>query len=253
MKTNEHDYYSELANWSFEDIDYISEVFIDWIYEDEIKKRVNENTRILDLGTAAGEKVLKKFPDCAEILGTDFSNEMIETANKNLLQSGRKNISFRVMDNLKMDTPDDYFDLVTARHTIIDPVQIYKTLREGGQLIIRGVDKLDCWSLKRMFGRGQAYHDIKPISLIDYEAIMDAGFKEVELIPLHVIEYYKTKEDLYALLVKTPILDEFSEESFNEYERKPIEKEIFEKYVEQNTTKKGIRLIRRYYGIIGKK
>ena len=253
MKTNEHDYYSELANWSFEDIDYTSEVFTNWIYEDEIKKHVNENTRILDLGTAAGEKVLKKFPNCAEILGTDFSSEMIESANKNLLKSGRKNISFRVMDNLKMDTPDNYFDLVTARHTIIDPVQIYKTLREGGQLIIRGVDKLDCWSLKRMFGRGQAYHDIKPISLIDYEAIMDAGFKDVELIPLHVIEYYKTKEDLYALLVKTPILDEFSEESFNEYERKPIEKEIFEKYVEQNTTKKSIRLIRRYYGIIGKK
>ena len=103
MKTNEHDYYNELANWSFEDINYTSEVFTDWIYEDEIKKRVNENTRILDLGTAAGEKVLKKFPDCAEILGTDFSNEMIKTANKNLLQSGRKNISFRVMDNLKMD------------------------------------------------------------------------------------------------------------------------------------------------------
>lgn len=253
MKTNEHDYYSELANWSFEDIDYTSEVFTNWIYEDEIKKLVNEHTKILDLGTAAGEKVLKKFPNCAEILGTDFSNEMIKTANKNLLQSGRKNISFRVMDNLKMDTPDDYFDLVTARHTVIDPVQIYKTLKEGGQLIIRGVDKLDCWSLKRMFGRGQAYHDVKPISLIDYEAILDAGFKDVELIPLHVIEYYKTKEDLYALLVKTPILDEFSEESLNEYERKSIEKEIFEKYVEQNTTKKGIKLIRRYYGIIGKK
>lgn len=253
MKTNEHDYYSELANWSFEDIDYTSEVFTNWIYEDEIKKLVNEHTKILDLGTAAGEKVLKKFPNCAEILGTDFSNEMIKTANKNLLQSGRKNISFRVMDNLKMDTPDNYFDLVTARHTVIDPVQIYKTLKEGGQLIIRGVDKLDCWSLKRMFGRGQAYHDVKPISLIDYEAILDAGFKDVELIPLHVIEYYKTKEDLYALLVKTPILDEFSEESLNEYERKPIEKEIFEKYVEQNTTKKGIKLIRRYYGIIGKK
>ena len=226
MQTIEHDYYNELANWSFEDINYTSEVFTDWVYEDEIKKHVNENTRILDLGTAAGEKVLKRFPNCAEILGTDFSDEMIKAANKNLLKSGRKNISFRVMDNLKMDTPDDYFDLVTARHTVIDPVQIYKTLKKGGQLIVRGVDKLDCWSLKRMFGRGQAYHDVKPISLIDYEAIMDAGFKDVELIPLHVIEYYKTKEDLYGLLVKTPILDEFSEESSNEYERKPIEKEI---------------------------
>ena len=46
MKTNEHDYYSELANWSFEDIDYTSEVFTDWIYEDEIKKHVNEQKSI---------------------------------------------------------------------------------------------------------------------------------------------------------------------------------------------------------------
>lgn len=81
MKTNEHDYYSELANWSFENIDYISEVFTNWIYEEEIEKCTNENSRILDLGTAAGEKVLKNFPDCAEILGTDFSSKMVETAN----------------------------------------------------------------------------------------------------------------------------------------------------------------------------
>jgi len=58
---------------------------------------------------------------------------------------------------------------------------------------------------------------------------------------------------LYALLVKTPILDDFSEEEFKEYERKPIELDIFLKYVKNNTTKKGIKLIRRYYGIIGSK
>ena len=253
MKTNEYKYYDDIANWSFDDINYTSEVFTNWIYEDEIKKRINKNSRLLDLGTAGGEKVLKYFPDCKEILGTDFSRSMIETANKNLLSSGRKNITFRVMDNLKMDTRDNYFDLVTARHTITDPKQIYKTLKKSGQLIIRGVDKLDCWELKRMFKRGQAYRDSKPISLIDYEAVLDAGFTNVELIPLHVIEYYKTKEDLYALLVKTPILDDFSEEESNEYERKPIELDIFEKYVRENTTKKGIKLIRRYYGIIGSK
>lgn len=249
MKTNEHDYYSDLANWSFEDINSTSETITNWIYEDEIKKRATKDTKILDLGTAAGEKVLKKYPDCAEILGTDFSSEMINSANINLEKSGRKNISFRVMDNLKMNTPDNYFDIVTARHTKTDPKQIYRTLKDGGYLIIRGVDKLDCWALKRMFGRGQSYHDITPISQIDYEAVMNAGFKDVELISLHVIEYYKTKSDLYALLIKTPILDDFS----SEYERKPIEKEIFEKYVEQNTTEKGIKLVRRYYGIIAKK
>lgn len=41
-----------------------------------------------------------------------------------------------------------------------------------GILIIRGVDKLDCWELKKLFKRGQAYNDIKPISLIDYENIL---------------------------------------------------------------------------------
>lgn len=253
MKTNEYDYYNELANWSFEDINYTSELFTNWIYENEINKHANESSKILDLGTAAGEKVLKNFPPCAEILGTDFSSEMIKSANQNLLKMGRKNITFRVMDNLKMDTPDNYFDLVTARHTIIDPIQIYKTLKPEGYVIIRGVDKLDCWYLKKLFDRGQAYHDKKTISLIDYEAIINAGFKEVELIPLHVIEYYKTKEDLYALLVKTPILDNMSEESSKEYERKLIENDIFEKYVNENTTEKGIKLIRRYYGIVGKK
>lgn len=253
MKTNEYDYYNKLANWSFNDIKYSSYNYTNWLYEDKIKKYVNENSKVLDLGTAAGEKVLKDFPKCTEILGTDFSSEMIKNANINLEKSGRKNISFRVMNNLEMDTPNNYFDVVTARHTVTNKKQIYKTLKQGGVLILRGVDKLDCWGLKRLFNRGQAFYDKKPISLIDYEEILDAGFKDVELIPLHVIEYYETKEDLYALLIKVPILDDFSEIENKEYERVPIESDLFEKYVRENTTEKGIKLIRRYYGIIARK
>lgn len=252
MKVNEYEFYNKLANWSFDNINCKCENFTNWVYEDEIKKHAKNNSKILDLGTAAGEKVLKTFPNCVEILATDFSKEMIKVANKNLKESGRKNITFRVMNNLKMNTPDNYFDIVTARHTVIDSKQIYKTLKPGGYLIVRGVDQLDCWSLKRMFNRGQGFYDKKPISLIDYEAILDAGFKNVELIPLHVIEYYKTKEDLYALLLKVPILNQFSNET-GKREIVPIENEIFEKYVTENTTEKGIRLIRRYYGIIANK
>ena len=253
MKINEQEYYNKLANWSFDEINYTEENYTNWIYEDEIKKSTNKNSKILDLGTAGGEKLLKIFPECAVILGTDFSEEMVKTANENLKRSGRANISFKVMDNLNMTTPGDYFDLVTARHTIIDAKQIYRTLKKGGHLLLRGVDKLDCWSLKIMFGRGQAYNDIKPISQIDYENILKAGFKDVELIPLHVIEYYKTKEDLLALLIKAPILDDISEETTNSYKRIAIEQEIFDKYVQENTTEKGIKLIRRYYGIVAKK
>lgn len=251
MKVNEHDYYNQLANWSFDEIEFVEENYTNWVYEEEIKKHTNKNSKVLDLGTAGGEKLLKNFPECAEILGTDFSEEMIKTANENLARSGRANISFKVMDNLNMTTPDNYFDVVTARHTLIDAKQIYRTLKDGGYLILRGVDKLDCWNLKRMFGRGQAFLDEKPISLIDYENILDVGFKDVELIPLHVIEYYKTKEDLLALLLKTPILD--AAISQDEYERVPVEPDIFKKYVKENSAEKGVKLIRRYYGIIARK
>ena len=253
IKMNEYDYYNKLANWSFNEIKMSVENFTNWNFEEEIKKHSNKNSKILDLGTAGGEKVINNYPKCYEILGTDFSEEMIKTANNNLEKSGRKNIKFRVMNNLKMDTPENYFDIVTARHTVTDPKQIFKTLKSGGYLIIRGVDKLDCWELKKLFGRGQAYNDLKPISLIDYENVLNAGFVDVELIPIHIIEYFKTEEDLYALLLKTPILDNLSEINDKEYERITIEKDLFEKYVKENTTDRGIKLIRRYYGIIGKK
>jgi ubiquinone/menaquinone biosynthesis C-methylase UbiE len=117
MKTNEHDYYSDLANWSFEDIDYTSEVFTNWVYEEEIKKHVNENSRVLDLGTAAGEKLLKNFPDCAEILGTDFSSEMIETANKNLLKSP---IPLNLGDNFSIEMGFRTYNISSEDESIID-------------------------------------------------------------------------------------------------------------------------------------
>ena len=38
MKVNEYDYYNKITNWSFNDINYVSENYTDWIYENEIKK-----------------------------------------------------------------------------------------------------------------------------------------------------------------------------------------------------------------------
>ena len=238
MQTKEYKFYNELKNWDFSQIKYEEENLTQWDMYDILKRNSNSQSIILDLGTGGGEKVLTKFPEVAEILATDFSEEMIKTANNNLKKSNKTNITFRQMNNLNMDTPDNYFDVVVARHTCTDAKQIYNTLKPNGMLILRGVDKLDCWELKRLFGRGQAYNDIRPISLVDYENILDAGFKKVELVPIHVREYYKSKEDLLSLLLKAPIIDEFSED---------INK--IDKYIESNTTNKGILLIRRYYGI----
>lgn len=247
----ELEYYEKIKNWDFSRINYTEENLTNWDLYKLLKINANSKSKILDLGTGGGEKVLKFFPECQEILATDFSQEMINTANENFLKSGRKNITFRKMNNLEMDTPKDYFDIVVARHTCIDAKQIYNTLKKNGMLLIRGVDKLDCWSLKLLFDKGQAYEDEKPISLIDYENIIKAGFKHVELVPIHIREYYRTKEDLMALLIKTPILADFSEANNNNLinRQMDIDGKKLDEYISENSTDNGILLIRRYYGI----
>lgn len=248
--SNEKKFYNNIADWDFSMINSLEESLTNWELKSEIKKNSNTNSIILDLGTGGGERVIEDFPKVKKIIGTDFSTNMIETANRNLINSRKNYIEFRVMDNLNMDTPDNYFDIVVARHTCIDAKQIYKTLKNGGKLLLRGVDKLDCWQLKLLFGKGQSFKDSKPISLIDYENIIEAGFKKVELIPIHIREYYKTKEDLLALLLKTPILSDFSEMRLdNENVYKELNMNLLDKYIKENTTDKGILLIRRYYGI----
>ena len=241
----ELEFYNEVKNWDFGKIKYIEECLTNWNMYDILNKTATKDSYILDLGTGGGEKLLEYFPEAKEIIGTDFSNKMIKTANNNLKKSNRTNIKFKQMYKLNITTENNYFDIVVARHTCIDAKQIYNTLKSNGILIIRGVDKLDCWELKKLFKRGQAYNDIKPISLIDYENILEVGFKKVELVPIHVREYYETKEDLLALLLKTPILNEFS----NGNEDFDINMNLLDKYINLHKTNKGILLIRRYYGI----
>ena len=254
-QVKEKSYYEEIKDWDFSKFEIETENLTNWDLYDLLKKITNKNSKILDLGTGGGEKVLEYFPDCTEILGTDFSPAMIETANKNLLKSKRKNITFKVMDNLNMNVPEDYFDVVVARHTVTDPKQIYKCLKKGGYLLIRGVDRDDCWSLKMLFGRGQGYHDSKPISLVDYENVLNAGFKDVELVPIHQREYYKNELLFKEFLKKVPIIDDFSEEFSDnkDYYTDDLDQNILDKYIKENTYNGKIRLIRRYYGIIAKK
>ena len=252
---NEKEYYEEIKDWDFSKFEIESESLTKWDLYEILNELANKDSKILDLGTGGGEKVLEFYPDCKEILATDFSEGMIETANKNLKESGRRNITFRLMDNLKMDVPDDYFDIVVARNTVTDPEQIYKCLKTGGHLLIHGVDKADCWNLKLLFGRGQGFKDKNPISLIDYQNVLNAGFKDAELVPLHEREYFKNELLFKAFLKKVPIIDDFSEEKFDNKEKinEEIDEEKLDQYIKENTYGGKVRLLRRYYGITARK
>lgn len=249
----ELDFYEGIGNWDFSQIKYETEKLTDWSFYERIKQYTDENSVCLDLGTGAGEKLLAKYPKVKLVLGTDYSDAMVKGAKLNLERSGRKDVRFAKMDNLKMTIPDEFLDLISARHTVIDAKQLYKALRKGGIVVIQGVDKPDCLELKSMFGRGQAFNDKIAISQLNYEQLVKAGFEIIERKEVLENEYFKTKEDLLALLLKTPILDDFSETSENSYEKKEIEMDILDKYIEKNLTEKGILLKRVLYGIVAVK
>jgi SAM-dependent methyltransferase len=236
-------YFEKMAHWSFDEFGIHEECLTDWDLYGLLNAHADRDSRILDLGTAGGEKIIEFFPDCAEILGTDYSPAMIDTACKNLSESGRKNISFKVMDNLKMDVPDEHFDIVVARHTCTDPVQIFRCLKPGGTLLIRGVDKYDCWSLKLTMGGGQGYEDPVPVSIADYENVLKAGFSEVELVPIHTREYFRDRESFKSFLKIVPILDGVA------IEGGVLDEEKLDRYISENTVGGRIILYRAYYGI----
>ena len=253
MQENELKRYEEIGNWDFSDIKYITKQESEWDFHQIIKNITNPTSLLLDLGTGGGEKSLELLPDVGMIIGTDFSSKMIETANKNKLNYPNKRIKFVCMDNLNLAFPNSLFDVVCARHTIIDAKQIYNILSDNGYLIVEGVDKYDCWELKQLFGRGQAFKDEVSISQIDLKNIKNAGFK-VEFEEITQYEYYQTKDDLLALLLKTPILDDFSEITpSNNVHKTYIEPELFDKYVESHQTEDGIELKRVLYGIVAQK
>ena len=245
--------YEEIGNWDFSNINSYEEYEVNWDMYEEIKKYSNEKSLILDLGTGGGEKVFSKMPkNIGMIIGTDLSPKMIGTARESLKKHPEIKAKFSIMDNLKLEFPDELFDIVCARHTVINAKEIFRVLNKNGVLIVRGVDKYDSWDLKKLFGGGQCFNDEIEISKKDYNDIRKAGFKSVKLIKLNANEYFKTKEDLLALLLKVPILDGFS----LKLRSKDIlnkKMSLFEKYVKENTTLKGILLKRVYYGIVAKK
>ena len=80
----EFKFYEKRKNWDFSTINYIKEELTNWNMYEILKEVTNSTSKILDLGTGGGERVIKYFPEVSEILGTDFSPSMINTAYENL-------------------------------------------------------------------------------------------------------------------------------------------------------------------------
>lgn len=138
MQESELKYYERIGNWDFSQIKCKTENLTNWDFYEKIRENSDEKSLCLDLGTGGGEKVLKSYPDVGMVIATDFSEEMIKTAKENAKKYADKKVKFTKMNNLEMNFPKETFDLISARHTIINAKQIYDCLVPGGTIVISG-------------------------------------------------------------------------------------------------------------------
>lgn len=234
-----YDKIGKIIGWDFSTIKYDTVDNSEFKYFNEINRNISENTILLDIGTGGGEKLVKCISDkCLLKIGTDFSKEMINHAKQN---NENNKIRFVEMDSEKIDFPNDFFDVITARHTPFNLEEVYRVLNKGGIFFSEQIDEDDCKELKVLFGRGQGFNEeCKLIDKIKLN-VNKEKFNKIEIYDIIQNEYYKTEEDLLFLLNNTPIIPEFGKIQ-GDYEK-------FREYIEKNNTEKGIILIRRLFGI----
>jgi len=105
--------------------------------------------KILDVGCGAGKQCFL-FSDHtdrkAQIIGGDFSEELLEKARTKLAERGDENIKFQFLDfNKKFDFEDNTFDLLSSAFAIYYAsdldftfAEAHRILRPGGRLFVTG-------------------------------------------------------------------------------------------------------------------
>ena len=105
---------------------------VPWDYLTLVRNYLTSSSRVLDIGTGGGEKFLTLSPNFGRGIGTDISDEMIQTAHKNQSKMQINNVSFNVMSADALQLPDSNFDIVLNRHSVVNIDEIYVCYaREG--------------------------------------------------------------------------------------------------------------------------
>lgn len=232
--------------WAFDSIDPIIEYPCDYYYYKQVANVIQPTRVMLDIGCGSGEKAVRYFSNAKKVVMIDNESEMIKRARENIVkclsEKEAKKFETRVVDaGVKLDFEDESFDIVVSRHCGGNMSEVFRALKKGGIFISEDIDHTDCLELKKYFGRGQGWKNIIENNYEKrniFNECLDLGFSDIQLKNFYHIEYYPNKEQLKYLLTRTPILEFYDEAS---------DEAILERYIDNFSTEKGIKLIRRLY------
>jgi len=233
-----------LSGWDFSSLN-VSEKGPRTNYMNIVRKYSGLNKTLLDIGTGGGEIVLKLAQNFKECMAFDKNLKKIQTAKKNLKNSGFDNVKFFVADSDKINIENRSFDVIICRHAPFNPEEVLRLLKSGEIFITQQVSEGDKKNFKKLFGRGQCFDipsgTLKKKYLKDLKSL---GFRIIKQRTVNTTEYYKTMDDIIFLLSNSPIIPDFDLEK-DENKLKELEKKF--------KTKDGIRTNSERFIIIASK
>jgi ubiquinone/menaquinone biosynthesis methyltransferases len=178
-------------------------------------KIVNRPQKILDLccGTADWAIMLGQRFNHAQIVGVDFSQEMLKLAQQKVANSKLTNVILETGDAMQLNFADNSFDAVTIGFGLRNVPdanrvlrEIYRVLKPGGQLICLEAFKVETpivkigWKLYfnklmpimgKVFAKNKSDYQYLDDSVNRFVSIkqlcqmmQDAGFKDIEVTDL---------------------------------------------------------------------
>ncbi len=113
-----------------------TEPWFDWVWR---QMEVKDGARILELGAGTGllwGKNLGRLPEDAQVVLTDLSDGMLQTAKETIGDDNRFSFYDYDVDHLSFD--DDSFDIIIANHMLYHVPDVKRTLHEVRRLLKPG-------------------------------------------------------------------------------------------------------------------
>ncbi len=198
-----------------------------------VKKKVNKNDIVIDIGTAEGNNLLRLAPKIKKAIGIDVEPDMIRLAKQNKKLQKITNVIFRQMDANHLDFPDEYFDLAIIKHSPINFLEVYRILKKDGRCITQQVHETDKQNLKHAFGRGQGYNKKSSALLKKYkQQARNAGFIHIKSKISNIPYYFKSESHLRKFLNKTPTIHDFGKKN---------DEDTLKRFILQHKNARGIK------------
>ena len=148
---------------------------VPWDYEEVVRRYLRGSDRVLDIGTAGGERLASLASSFGSGLGIDIDPEMIRVARAD---SAAGNVDFEVCSE-RLETVAETFDVIVNRHAPLDLATIADHLKPGGYFITQQVGERNMACVRAALGQPSGLPEIRrsaisanglrPLAFLEYD------------------------------------------------------------------------------------